>query len=140
MIAASFFERVRQELLKIYEGLDTEDEIRQLKRECADWKRLAEEREDAHTQGYREGRGVANLRLDELKGELEAWKASFEALNRCHRDDMEAQRAAIKTAAELRAKLDAVSKLMDSQWCECPEGSAPIQVYCLICTIKEALK
>lgn len=74
MIAASFFERVRQELLRIYEGLDTKDDVKRLKKECADWKRLAEEREDAHTQGYREGRAVANIRLDELKEELKAWK------------------------------------------------------------------
>lgn len=140
MIAEGFFERIRQELLNIYEGLDAEDEVKRLKRECADWKRLAEEREDARTEGYREGRGVANIRLDELKEELRALKASFEALNRCYRDDLEAQRATIETVARLRAKLNAVRKMMDAEWCECFEGAAPSQDRCLICALKEALK
>lgn len=51
--------------------IGTRDEtIEKLTKERDDWKRLAEDREEAHTQGHREGRALADLTVLEYKSKL----------------------------------------------------------------------
>lgn len=71
----SWFDKIMSAVGRLTVSKDKQ--IAQLTRECADWKRLAEERESAHTQGYVEGRELSKLRYKE---EIELLRSTLSAV------------------------------------------------------------